>query len=95
MVKIEGAIYQACHVYPAGNYPWIRFNPDNVFGGCKSCNYYKHGMGHEYVDWARKKIGDERFEKLKQLNDYHKQHGFKWDRISIIETIVTYKNKKP
>jgi len=36
--------YQACHLFPAGHYPELRFNENNVFGGCLACNYYKHGV---------------------------------------------------
>ena len=90
--RIEGTMYQACHLFPAGHYPWIRFNEDNLFGGCLSCNYFKHGAGHEYADWVRNKIGEQRYLKLKRLNDYHKQHGFKWDRFALIEIITKYKS---
>jgi len=89
--KIEGNNYHACHLFPAGHYPALRFNEDNCFGGCLSCNYYKHGAGHEYVDWVRKKIGEVRYQRLIDLKDYYKKHGFKWDRFFLIEIIGKYK----
>jgi len=92
--RIDGDNYQACHCFPGGQYGWIKFHEDNVHGGCKSCNYFKHGANYEYNDWVREKIGDERYNKLKILNEYHHHHGFKWDRMSLIEIIETYKNKK-
>jgi hypothetical protein len=91
--RIEGDNYQACHCFPAGFYSWIRFNEDNVFGGCKSCNYFKHGANYEYNDWVRKKIGEERYQKLLDLNSYFKRTGFKWDRYALIEIIEKYKLK--
>lgn len=91
--KIEGSNFHACHFYPAGHYPWHRFNENNVFGGCIQCNYYKHGMGHEYGDYVREKIGQEAYDKLKQDNDFYKRTGFKWDRFALIEIILKYKNQ--
>lgn len=93
-MKIDGDNYQACHLFPAGNYGWIRFNEDNVHGGCKSCNYFKHGVGHVYGDWVRKTIGEIRYKKLTDLNDYYKQHTWKWDKLSLIEIIIKYKYLK-
>lgn len=89
--RIEGDNYQACHCFPAGFYPWLRFDENNCFGGCKSCNYYKHGASYIYNDWVRKKIGDEAYQKLLDDNDYYKSHGFKWDRFTIIEVVIKYK----
>jgi hypothetical protein len=89
--RIEGDNYQACHCFPAGHYSWIRFNENNVFGGCKSCNYFKHGANYEYNDWVRKKIGEDEYQKLIDLNDYFRRTGFKWDRYVLIEIIEKYK----
>jgi len=88
--KIDGANYHACHLFPAGHFAWLRFNEDNVFGGCQSCNYYKHGAGYSFTPYVVQKIGQERYNKLEQLNSYYKQHGFKWDRFFLIETISKY-----
>ena len=82
--------YQACHVFPS-TYSALRYLEINVHGGCKSCNYYKHGAGHEYNDWLRKKIGEAEYQKLLDLKDYWKAHAWHWDRFSIIRMIETYK----
>jgi hypothetical protein len=89
--RIIGNNYQACHCFPAGFYSWHRFNPLNVFGGCKQCNYFKHGTNYEYNDWVRKKIGEESYQKLLTDNDYYKRVGWRWERFSLIEVITTYK----
>lgn len=89
--RIKGGNYHACHLFPAGQYPWLRFNEDNVFGGCLACNYYKHGASYEYTDWVRNKIGKIRYDKLKLLNLHYKRVGFKWDRIELILIILKYK----
>jgi hypothetical protein len=90
---IEGDNYQACHCFPAGFYSWIKFNENNVFGGCKSCNYFKHGASYVYNDWVRNKIGESEYKKLTDLNDYWKGKTYKWDKFTIIEIIKTYKEK--
>jgi hypothetical protein len=92
LIRIEGDNYQACHLFPAGKYGWIRLNEDNVHGGCKSCNYFQHGVGYVYGDWVRKTIGEERYKKLIDMNEYYKQHSWHWDRFSLIEIILKYKN---
>jgi|GEM_PF-847311 len=91
--KILGDNYQACHFFPAGQFSWHKFNEDNVFGGCKSCNYYKHGAGYSFGYYVKEKIGEERYLKLEYLNGYYRQRGFKWDRIALIEIIEKYKAK--
>lgn len=90
--KIEGDNYHACHLFPAGHYSWLRYNEDNVFGGCQSCNYYKHGAGYSFTPYVIEKIGQERYDKLLALNIYHKHHGFKWEREALIKIIETYKH---
>ena len=91
--KIIGDNYQACHVFPAGLYPALRFNEINVWGGCKSDNYFKHGASYEYNDWLRHKIGEAEYKKLEDLKDYWKRNTFKWDRFTVIHIIETYKAK--
>jgi hypothetical protein len=94
--RIIGDNYQACHLNPAGHHPELRYNEDNVHGGCKSCNYYKHGAGYNFSPYVRNKIGEERFNKLEEIKAYYKRNVFKWDRYSLIEIILKYKqlNKK-
>lgn len=89
--RIGGDNYQACHCFPGGKYSWLKFNEDNVFGGCKHCNYFQHGTNYEYNDWVREKIGEEKYAKLKMLNTYYQTNGFKWERVSLIEIIEKYK----
>jgi hypothetical protein len=89
--KIENGNYHACHFFPAGQYAWHRFNEDNVFGGCLQCNYFKHGAGYNYSDYVRKRIGEEKYNRLIELNQHYKRVGFKWDRYELILLIEKYK----
>lgn len=89
--RIEGSNYHACHFFPAGQYPWHRFNENNVFGGCQQCNYYKHGAGYSFASWVREKIGEDEYLKLETTNAFYRRNGFKWDRYTLIEVILKYK----
>ena len=81
---------QAGHFYSGGHYPALRFNEDNVNGQCMRCNYYLSGDLNNYRKNLIEKIGIERVEKLDMLADYHKKHGFKWERFNILEVILRY-----
>ena len=80
----------AGHYYPAGNYPQLRFNEDNVHLQSLADNYFKHGNLPEYRHNLIKKIGLKRMEKLDFLA---KQRNFKWDKLSLIQIIEKYKSK--
>jgi hypothetical protein len=82
---------QAGHFYSAGHYPNLRFNEDNVHGQSKSCNYFKSGNLNEYRKNLIERIGLERVERLDFHAAWYKNHGFKWDRIVVIEIIEKYK----
>lgn len=90
-VKDGKSNYQACHCFPAGFYPELKFNENNVFGGCLACNYFKHGSSYTYNDWVRERIGEEEYQKLKDLTAYREHNGWKWDRFELIEIIEKYK----
>ena len=89
--RIEGNNYHACHYFPAGLYPWLRFDEDNVHGGCLQCNYFKHGAGYAYTEPLVAKIGEKRYEALLMRKD--STRGFKWDRFTIIDIILKYDSK--
>lgn len=89
---IEGDNYNACHLFPKHIYSWLRYNEDAVWGGCKGCNKYKHAFGQSFHPWVIQKIGEERYDALKNLNTYHKHHGFKWEREALIFIIEKYKS---
>lgn len=89
--KIEGKMFQACHVFPAGHYPELEFDENNVFGGCLQCNYYKHGTNYIYNDWCRNKIGEEAYQKLLDTISYWKRNTFRRDRFDYIQIILKYK----
>ena len=66
---------------------------DNVNGGCKQGNYYMGGNLVEYRKRLIKRVGEDRVLRLDHLAEENKRNGFKWDKYSLIETIITYRNK--
>ena len=81
----------AGHFYSVGNYQSVRFDLDNCHGQCHKCNTFLHGNLIPYRENLIKKIGSERFEQLEQLA---RLRGFKFDRITIIETIERFKKQR-
>jgi len=59
--------FDAGHYYSTGSYPELRFNESNVHGQCVHCNQHKRGNLIEYSENLPKRIGLERFNKLKEL----------------------------
>lgn len=84
---------QAGHYFSAGHYRALRFNEDNCNLQCMPCNYYKHGNLIEYRINLVKKIGEKRVKDLEQLAAIYKRCSFKWDKMTLIEIIETYKQK--
>jgi hypothetical protein len=84
-------IEHACHFYAAGHYTGLRFNEDNVHGGCLQCNYFKHGAGNEYRRNIEQRIGKER---LLLLDATATRERFKkWSRLELELLISIYQNK--
>jgi hypothetical protein len=84
-------IEHACHFYSAGHYTGLRFNEDNVHGGCLQCNYFKHGSGNEYRRNIVKRIGEQR---LLLLDAAATRNRFKkWSRVELEIIIQEYKDK--
>jgi hypothetical protein len=92
-ISCNNDFQHAGHFYSAGSHSALRFNEDNVNGQCISCNYYKHGNLIEYRLNLENKIGTERLSKLDDLARINKRKSHKWDKITLIEIIETYKRK--
>lgn len=88
-ISCGGRVEDACHYYSAGHYSYLRFNEDNVHGGCTHCNKFLHGNLIEYRKGLVKKIGEERIKKLDETCRISR----KWEKIILIEIILSYKNK--
>lgn len=92
-LKIPSQGSHAGHFYPAGHYPTLRFDENNVHLQGKSDNFFKHSNALEYRQNLIKKIGEDKVMQLEFKKDAYKRTNFKWDRFFLIDTIVTYKEK--
>lgn len=81
----------AGHFYPAGKFPRLRFNEDNVHLQGKSDNYFNAGNLLQYRKNLMRKIGVKRLLKLELISQDRSIH--KWNRFYLIEVIEKYKFK--
>ena len=88
---IDRTSYHACHCYPAGKYSALRFNELNVYGGCSSCNKFKHGTSYIYNDWVRKKIGRKAYKNLLATQREWDIQRHRWEKPDLIDIIEKYK----
>lgn len=84
-----GKNYDAGHFYSVGSTPELRINEDNCHAQRVHCNQHLHGNLIEYAEQLPKRIGQERFDKLKEL----KNIPLKLSIPEIKDLIVYYKNK--
>lgn len=85
--------FQASHYYKAELYTTLRFNENNVFGGCMECNLRKEGNLSEFVLNIPKRIGNYAFEELNRLAEMDKRTDHKWDREKLREIRIYYNQK--
>lgn len=64
--------FQACHYVPAGRSNKLRFEEDNVHGGCVRCNLYESGNLRGYRIGLIERIGVERVEQLETDHEARK-----------------------
>tara|TARA_R110002020_G_scaffold470961_1_gene697290 strand:+ start:210 stop:839 length:630 start_codon:yes stop_codon:yes gene_type:complete len=67
------------HYFTVKNYTGLRFHEDNAHGQSILGNRYKYGNFDEYTINLPKRIGQDRFNQLKQLAEDQKRNGFKWN----------------
>lgn len=84
-----GLKYDAGHRWSVKNYSGLRYNEENVYAQCVSCNQHRDGNEGEYRLGLEAKIGKERVEYIDSI----RHTKVKWDRSYLEELISTYKNK--
>lgn len=72
--KKLGAKYDAGHFYSVGNYPSLRFDPNNCHAQCVHCNHHRGGNQHEYRPRLIDKIGQKNFDILYQNRNTPKKY---------------------
>jgi len=83
-----GGDFDAGHVRSRGAAGHLRFNEDNCHGECKECNSSFGAKPHEIEAGAIRRIGQERYDALK--NDNRPE---KWSRDDMRQVRDTYKTK--
>ena|SRR3990167_6733985 len=58
-----------------------RFDPENCNCLCFGCHRYFHSYPLEYVDWKRKKMGENEFKILEMRSNQYKKRDDKMDLI--------------
>lgn len=86
-------ILQAGHYFAVGGYDGLRFNEDNVHGECAGCNCFNESHLIGYGENLINKIGQDRYDALKQCARDYKMNGYKFSRSELIELIAYYKKK--
>ena len=80
--------FQACHYVPAGRSNKLRFDEDNVHGGCVRCNLYESGNLRGYRIGLIGRIGVERVEQLETDHEVRK-----WAKEELRELAAEYRRK--
>lgn len=80
--------FQACHYVPAGRSNKLRFDEDNVHGGCVRCNLYESGNLRGYRIGLIERIGVERVEQLETDHEARK-----WTKEELRELAAEYRRK--
>ena len=82
---------QAGHYYPVKNYDGLRFDEDNCHGQSIRDNKFLYGNLISYGENLLIRIGQERFDALKQRAADYKRSGYKWSRAELLEIIERYR----
>jgi hypothetical protein len=85
--------FHASHYYKAELYSNLRFNEDNIHGGCQRCNLGEEGNLSQYSANLPSRLGQEKFDNLQEMAADYKHHSWKWDREKLLETKAYYTKK--
>ena len=80
--------FQACHYVPAGRSNKLRFDEDNVHGGCVRCNLYESGNLRGYRIGLIQRIGAARVEEMESDHELRK-----WGKDELRELTAKYRQK--
>ncbi len=83
----------AGHYIPVGSCDALRYDEDNTFGQCGSCNRFKGGNAIEYRFGLINRIGEDRLMRLEMKYKMFKRTLHKWDRYTLIDIIETRKKQ--
>jgi hypothetical protein len=81
----------AGHYYPVGQYDGLRFDEDNCHGQSIRDNKFLYGNLIAYGENLPSRIGQERFDALKQRAAEYKRNGYKFSRTELMELLNKYR----
>ncbi len=85
----ETSGYHAGHFYESNNYPYLRFDEDNISGQRGDCNFFKSQQAGQYRERLLQKIGEERLLRLDTL----RHEPIIWDCDDLYRIERHYKQK--
>ena len=85
---VAGQVQHAGHVRSRGAAGHLRFDEDNCHGECEGCNGPHGAKPHQIEAGAIARIGQERYDALKNNN-----HAHKWERDELIAIKAKYAAK--
>lgn len=85
--------FDAGHFFKAELYSSVKFHEDNIHCCCIKCNRMMDGNLSEYVFGIVERIGERRYNQLKQEAEAYKHQNFKWDIEELKEIREYYKQK--
>ena len=77
--------FQACHRFNVKQFNKLRFDLDNIHGGCPGCNQYNDGNYNAYHIRLPKRIGIEVYQDLQKRADIAFRIPWTWTRYELKE----------
>jgi len=68
----KNPIHVAYHILPVGNYPGVRFDPENVVAACVSCNFGEFMNRIPTSEYWKSRIGPEKYAMLQEIGKNRK-----------------------
>lgn len=92
--QLDGTKFDAGHLIESGNYPFLRYNENNIFGQCVHCNQHKGGNEAMAREGAEKRIGkdavqwlyDNKNKQIKRtVDDYKEIERYYKDKLKMLQ----------
>jgi len=81
------------HYYAKSGYSGLRFDEENCHAECVKCNRFDESHLIGYTENIKIKIGEQRYQALKERALEYKRNGVRWSRPELRELIEYYKAK--
>lgn len=85
--------FHASHFYKSELYSNLKYDENNIFGGCQKCNLLLEGNESGFRTGLIQRFGVEFVNDIDNKAKSYKKNDFKWDRESLVEIRNYYKEK--